>query len=74
MIRKYPRVARLMTDEDGSNSKENNNLAAQSADSIWNPVALGLQVLDATDPRIEMSKVEGQMDPYEVIINHSVFK
>jgi len=34
-------------------------------DSIWSPSALGMKVLDAADPRIAISRSEGEMDPYE---------
>lgn len=66
LIRKYPKLAKIMTDEDEvlKGSKENNN--ASTEDSIWNPASLGLQTLDATDPRIDKSKAEGEQDPYEV--------
>ncbi|XP_021955512.1 anoctamin-10 isoform X1 [Folsomia candida] len=65
LIRKYPKLAKIMTDEDEvlKGSKENNN--ASTEDSIWNPASLGLQTLDATDPRIDKSKAEGEQDPYE---------
>lgn len=65
----YPKLARILTDdEDKGSSKENNNSSLVSSDSIWNPASLGLQVLDNGDPRIEKSKIEGELDPYEVFI------
>jgi hypothetical protein len=68
LLKKYPKFSRLMTDEDDMGSKENNNSTNPTLveNSIWNPGTLGLQILDASDPRIEKSKIEGEMDPYEV--------
>jgi len=55
----------LLSDEGEHGAKENNNAAA-ATDSIWSPKALGVQSLDATDPRIEMSRTESEMDAYVV--------
>lgn len=60
-------MAHLFAPEDGENSisKESNN-SSTTSDSIWSPKSLGLQSLDASDPRVELSQVEGAMDPYLV--------
>ncbi|CAL8113453.1 unnamed protein product [Orchesella dallaii] len=65
IVNSCPSIAKvLLSDEDDQGTKEQ-NIAATATDSIWSPKALGLQPLDATDPRIEMSKSEGEMDSYE---------
>jgi hypothetical protein len=70
-------MARLLDEDEpgrSRNGKENNNAAgSQVADSIWNPTSLGLQLLDASDPRVQISKVEGDMDPYEVLAYDRLF-
>ncbi|CAG7816666.1 unnamed protein product [Allacma fusca] len=67
LVVRYPWTIRIFGEGPTAGQKrptENNNYS-QSDDSIWSPKALGLTCLDATDPRIETSATEGEMDPYE---------
>lgn len=61
-------MSHLFSPEEGENTTSNENSSSSTTnDSIWSPKSLGLQSLDASDPRVELSQVEGAMDPYLVI-------
>jgi len=60
-------LIRKESNEEKRRNRKCNAEPAEKVESIWDPSQFGLQSLDPSDGRIDRSKAEGSMDPYEVL-------